>query len=120
MANDETTTEGTETETETKETIEAAEASESEIWDHNGVRLGTDWTPFYELRDAIETLHALAWQRWHPQNPETKVLPIAKDVRDALQDLRPIVDEARGLWKWLARYEPNAPKPPAGRLQIPS
>jgi hypothetical protein len=109
VRNDETTT----AETELNETNEAAETR-----DESGARIGNDWTPFEEIQDAIETLHALAWQRWHPRNPETSEVPVAKDVRDALVDLRPIADEARALWKHLARYAPNAPKRPPGRLEI--
>lgn len=97
MRNDETNGDG----------LEAGEAR-----DRDGVRTGADWSPFHELRGPIEALYALAWVRWHPQNPETADLPVARDVRDALQDLRAIVKEARALWSWLERYAPHTPPPP--------
>lgn len=64
-----------------------------------------DWTPFYEVTEAVEHLRWLVFRRWGHR--ELKDSDVAKDVQDALDDLRPLVGEATGIWRRLARYRPR-------------
>lgn len=50
-----------------------------------------------EVDEAIERLVYLAWDRWHPRNPETQG-SAPPDVYAALRDLRAISHELEALW----------------------
>ena len=55
---------------------------------------------FEEVDDAVQRLYSLVHCRWHPkQGGRHDAAP--KDVRDALEDLREITLELKGLWDYL-------------------
>ena len=54
---------------------------------------------FEQVDDAIQRLYSLVHCRWHPKQEVHDSAP--KDVRDALEDLREITLELKGLWDYL-------------------
>ena len=58
---------------------------------------------FEEVDEAVQHLYDLVHRRWHPRSEEQeKVLEgTPKDVCDALEDLREITLELKGLWDYL-------------------
>lgn len=67
-----------------------------------------DWTPFHEVDQAVEHLYWLLFRRWRKRRLRNSA--VAKDVQDALADLRPMVREAYGTWRRLALYRPEEEK----------
>lgn len=57
-------------------------------------------TAFEEVDEAIQRLYDLVHRRWHPKS-ELRCSAPPKDVRDALEDLREITLELKGLWDYL-------------------
>ena len=57
-----------------------------------------------EIDEAVQHLYYLVHCRWHPQaelpDPDTP-----KDVEDALEDLREITLELKGLWDYLREHQ---------------
>lgn len=64
-----------------------------------------DWRPYHEIDDVLEHLRWLVFRRWSRQS--ARDAEVAKDVQDALMDLRLIVREAHGTWRRLGRYRPG-------------
>ena len=58
---------------------------------------------FEEVDEAVQRLFDLVHRRWHPRNQEQEEVLEAtpKDVRDALEDLRELTLELKGLWDYL-------------------
>ena len=58
---------------------------------------------FEEVDEAVQRLYDLVHRRWHPRNEEQEedLEGTPKDVRDALEDLRELTLELKGLWDYL-------------------
>ena len=54
---------------------------------------------FEEVDAAVQHLYSLVHRRWHPKQKQPEGTP--KNVRDALEDLREITLELKGLWDYL-------------------
>ncbi|HBP17946.1 MAG TPA: hypothetical protein DEA08_09145 [Planctomycetes bacterium] len=57
-------------------------------------------TAFEEVDEAVQHLYDLVHRRWHPKSEVVASTP-PKDVCDALEDLREITLELKGLWDYL-------------------
>lgn len=88
--------------------------------DERGIGLAdeADWTAFHEVDEALSHLHWLVYRRWRRQRRVSAQPPVAKEVEDALRDLRPLLREARGIWGRLARYRPGAESESQGEGRV--
>jgi hypothetical protein len=64
-------------------------------------------TALYEIDQAVQHLYCLVHHRWHPRS-DTPDPDTPKDVEDALEDMRELTLELKGLWDYLRAHQARA------------